>query len=274
MTDTQHQFDEQAYLATNPDVATAVARGAFASGQEHYDLIGKAAGRSLGNTPVKPLPDVLLSKFSIVTQPQMLRDRLKEPHTFVVGGSSRGGSSSIEYALNHQGIDMGAPDSVNYEDPVFVKSITREKFDIETVANHIAARNSELDVWGVKLPDAVFHFVRLETMIRNPIFIMIYRNPVSVARSVMRRTNVFENDVEGLSSALRHASGFYGQFAHRLAKLASPTICIEYEQMLYNSEEALTEILTTIGIEPSNMAELVENVSRPGYKNTRLGVEM
>lgn len=52
-------FNEQAYLAANPDVAKAVASGAIASGAEHYQQQGfREAGRSLGNTPqttIQPL---------------------------------------------------------------------------------------------------------------------------------------------------------------------------------------------------------------------------
>ena len=65
---------------------------------------------------------------------------------------------------------------------------------------------------------------------------------------------------------------FYGPFSERLTKLKSPVICIEYEQILYRTEDALTEILNSIDVKPSQMAELVENVSRPGYKNIKTGV--
>ncbi len=39
-------FDEEQYLLNNPDVAQAVYDGYFASGWEHYDLYGRAEGRS------------------------------------------------------------------------------------------------------------------------------------------------------------------------------------------------------------------------------------
>ena len=38
-------FDEQYYLAHNPDVATAVQSNRFNSGYEHYLLAGRAEGR-------------------------------------------------------------------------------------------------------------------------------------------------------------------------------------------------------------------------------------
>lgn len=39
-------FDEEMYLATNPDVALAVRNGEYASGRAHYDLFGAKEGRS------------------------------------------------------------------------------------------------------------------------------------------------------------------------------------------------------------------------------------
>jgi len=41
-------YDEQAYLAANPDIAAAVARGDFASGADHYNAFGQYEGRDGG----------------------------------------------------------------------------------------------------------------------------------------------------------------------------------------------------------------------------------
>lgn len=46
-------FDEQSYLANNPDVRSAVAQGFFASGLQHFQLIGLREGR----TAVSPFWD-------------------------------------------------------------------------------------------------------------------------------------------------------------------------------------------------------------------------
>ena len=47
-------FDEQAYLAANPDVAAAVAAGDYRSGREHYLLYGAKEGRSGVTRPLTP----------------------------------------------------------------------------------------------------------------------------------------------------------------------------------------------------------------------------
>lgn len=48
-------FDESYYLATYPDVAAAVASGAFANGYEHYVRFGATEGR-------RPAPDLIASR--------------------------------------------------------------------------------------------------------------------------------------------------------------------------------------------------------------------
>jgi SAM-dependent methyltransferase len=42
----QNEFDEAGYLASNPDIAEAVKRGAFGSGRDHYEKAGRRENRS------------------------------------------------------------------------------------------------------------------------------------------------------------------------------------------------------------------------------------
>ncbi len=48
-------FDEKDYLARNPDVAAAVARGLFASGSQHFHTHGQREGRSVAERDVPSL---------------------------------------------------------------------------------------------------------------------------------------------------------------------------------------------------------------------------
>lgn len=49
-------FPEAAYLAANPDVATAIAAGAFESGREHYERYGRDEGRDPAGDAGLPAP--------------------------------------------------------------------------------------------------------------------------------------------------------------------------------------------------------------------------
>ena len=44
---TNQNFDENAYLRANPDVANAVSRGEIPSGRDHFELFGKNENRTL-----------------------------------------------------------------------------------------------------------------------------------------------------------------------------------------------------------------------------------
>ena len=61
-------FDEQAYLAANPDVANAIADGSFqGSARDHFEQFGKAEGRDTGASPGL---DTGLNNDTTLTPPQ------------------------------------------------------------------------------------------------------------------------------------------------------------------------------------------------------------
>jgi sulfotransferase family protein len=169
--------------------------------------------------------------------------------------------------MHHQGVDMGVKDTVNYEDPYFVKSVRQGYFDRDAVEKRISKRNIQNDIWGMKVPAAAFHTIEIERLVRNPIFIFIYRNPVSVARSVLSRTNVFERSPKGVSQALSHSAVFNRSMSNSITDLRSPVICIEYEMILNNTKAALQELFENLGQNIKRPELLVEYMSRPGYKN-------
>lgn len=264
-------FDEAAYLRTYPDVAKAVRDGKFRSGRHHYNLRGKREGRKGSAEDHQTEEELHVGEYSLVIRPKLLAKRIQEPHTFVVGGASRGGTSSIAFALYQKNIPMGVEGTVNYEDPVFVEAVNRASFDQAAVSERISQRNGSDDVWGVKIPAASFHFARLEPMLRCPVFFMIYRNQVSVARSILNRTGVFSHSPAGAAGALSHAATFYDGFLNGLANLESPVICIEYEQLRFQTQLALDEIFGLVGLGYAS-EDLVDALSRPGYKNRNLNI--
>jgi hypothetical protein len=64
-------FNESTYLAANPNVAAAVARGEFASGADHYNLYGKNENRSgaFGGSQEQPPPPSPLQSYGNEANP-------------------------------------------------------------------------------------------------------------------------------------------------------------------------------------------------------------
>jgi hypothetical protein len=265
-------FDEAYYRKRYPDVAEAIDNDRFPSAHAHYQRFGRIEGRFPTRAAEDEAAlDIKVGKHVLVNGAALLKKRLALPHTYVVVGASRGGTSAIAFAMYHQGINMGVENTVNYEDPILMKAIKPNAFDGPKVRARIAQQNTQNAIWGFKVPDAAFHMLRLEKLLRNPIYISIYRNPVSVARSVLSRTKVHDQTSQGMSRALSHSSVFYSKVAAALPKLKSPVLCIEYEQMLLNTENTLTEIFDALGQELVTPDLLFDHISKPGYKNVSLG---
>lgn len=264
------EFSEKFYLERYPDVAAAIKKGRFRNAREHFDSFGSAEGRfpTAAVEKSKRL-DVRVGTNVIVNGAKLLSERLKKPHTYIVVGSSRGGTSSIAFAMYHQGIDMGVEDTVNYEDPIFVENIKPQRFAKDAIVARIEERNADKDVWAMKVPDAAFHIEKLEPLLRNPIFIFVYRNPVSVARSVLLRTKAFDQSPLGLKQALTHSATFYSNMTKTISTIKSPVLLVEYEKILSNTHDTLNEVFGTLEMDLVDRELLLDHISKPGYKNVR-----
>lgn len=73
---TAENFEEDAYLAANPDVAEAVERKVFASGREHFSRFGHGEGRIL-RRPLAAFTDIKAEKLRRIAP--LLREDM--PHT-------------------------------------------------------------------------------------------------------------------------------------------------------------------------------------------------
>jgi SAM-dependent methyltransferase len=62
---TEDNFDERAYLASNPDVASAVSSGVFPSGREHFRCFGRNESRRLRfDAPIEPLRERKMARLA------------------------------------------------------------------------------------------------------------------------------------------------------------------------------------------------------------------
>jgi len=102
--------------------------------------------------------------------------------TIVVLGAPRGGTSMVTGALRALGVFMGKNLGHQHEDPIF-----RKDTPLKDKLGAIAAYNAEHDVWGWKLPNSIYYYANVHAALRNPVFIVVYRNPMAVAASSARR---------------------------------------------------------------------------------------
>lgn len=136
-------YEEQAYLAANPDVAAAVARGQFKSGLEHYQQHGRPEGRRLQPPPQigRPIFFCHLPK-TAGTSLRLALEQMFRPHEIVPD----------RLMMQRQGGHYPPPDVVA-----------------------ATLRHQRGSVW---LTRGHYH-VALASLLENPIIIAILREPVA-----------------------------------------------------------------------------------------------
>lgn len=97
--------------------------------------------------------------------------------TYVTFGLERGRTSPVAGVLRALGLYLGEIDEGNNEDKSFHNKTLHQ------MRTTIASRNAEHDVWGWKYPTAVNYLPALVKSIRNPFFVVVYRDPVATALS-------------------------------------------------------------------------------------------
>ena len=101
--------------------------------------------------------------------------------TVVVLGVERGGTSMAAGMLRALGINMGDRAGLNHEDPMFLVD------EHDKLRRRIQTRNRDNPVWGFKVPKASLHLPFYEKTLRNPYYVVVYRNPLSIVDSWMQR---------------------------------------------------------------------------------------
>ncbi|MGI8577073.1 MAG: hypothetical protein ACR2KG_03970 [Nocardioidaceae bacterium] len=117
---------------------------------------------------------VIPGKTSVVLNPA---PREQSKRTYVIFGTERGGTSMVAGVARALGLPLGEIEEGNNEDKSFHnKSLGRMRATVDQ-------RNAEMDVWGWKYPTAVTYLPVLSRTIRNPYFIIVYRDTVATALS-------------------------------------------------------------------------------------------
>ncbi len=92
-------------------------------------------------------------------------------------GLERGGTSAIAGIQRALGLYLGEIDKGNNEDVVF------NGYRLNRIRQAIEERNRTHDVWGFKYPKAVMYMPQIVDDLRNPHFVVVYRDAVATALS-------------------------------------------------------------------------------------------
>lgn len=167
-------------------------------------------------------------------------DMSGKPRTVVVLGVERGGTSMVGGILRALGISMGKRAGLNHEDPLFLIE------EHDKLQRRIRTRNKEEDVWGFKVPKASLHLPFYEDNLRNPLYVVVYRNSLSIVDSWIQRGAGTSVDV------LDRIATYHGAILDFLKVTKSPVLLLNYERSVADDaakQQVVEELARFIGIE-------------------------
>jgi hypothetical protein len=109
--------------------------------------------------------------------------------TIVITGTPRGGTTMVAECVGTLGVPIGVSipageESFNLEDPEFQAVLHLEspgEIDMPALRTLILRRNMAHKIWGFKLPMALNSLSILEQELRNPQFVLVFRDPLAVS---------------------------------------------------------------------------------------------
>lgn len=188
-------------------------------------------------------------------------DKIK-PKTVVVLGVERGGTSMAAGIIRGLGINMGKRAGLNHEDPLFLTE------EYERLANRIRMRNKEEETWGFKVPRSSLHLDFFEQNLRNPYYVVVYRNSLAIADSWIQR------GAGNMLDVMERISKYHGSILDHARQTKNPVLMLNYERAVQNNTNkklVVEELADFIGValddELKNRATAMMTGDGKGYVN-------
>lgn len=181
----------------------------------------------------------LTNKGIVVAKPQTNQTQ----KTLIVVGVARGGTSIVSGTLHHLGVFMGNAHAPVYEDlrlSLAFEKQSKEKF--ETVIDHY---NQQHEVWAWKRPSTLHALVKIARKVRNPHFVFVFRDMLSVAN---RNTISMHKDIAwGLKSALDD----YSKIIKFINRTKHPALLISSEKVVKHKSDFVDALTRFSGTTPT-----------------------
>jgi hypothetical protein len=180
--------------------------------------------------------------------------------TVVVGGVSRGGTTSVAAILRDLGVFLGSDLPHNLEDTDF-------HVPFEQLPQVIDQRSQAHDVWGWKHPDVTLYLDHVIGHLPNPRLVFVTRDPTSVAVSQLNRNDL---DVE---KAMQDAVMALHRNLLFSMRLRIPTLMVSYEKLVLSPVVGVAEIAAFMNIELSQARqnEIAKFVKAGRYRTAAPG---
>ncbi|MCW2308438.1 hypothetical protein [Rhodobium gokarnense] len=205
-----------------------------------------------------------------VVFPDILAERAGR-ETLIVTGSPRGGTSAVAYALRRLDYCLGDRiGSNNHEDLDFLAAFDEASARKRKAALGalIAARNAIYSRWGFKLPKAALHLAEFAGLARDPVGVIIYRNPLAVGRSIVNRGPKFPQGSEGLLKGVVVAAERMRSVSDQLLAARLPAVLIDFDRFRDDARGNLAALMELLALkaDAADIDAIAADIAEPGYK--------
>ena len=125
------------------------------------------------------------------------------------------------------GVNMGHSVGHNHEDPRFISE------DPQDLKNYVAERNNSADIWGFKMPKAANNLDFWDSNLRNPVYVIAYRNPLAIADSWIQRES------GQLLGIMNRVQSYQSAVLSFLETTRSPVLLVNYERAVQNKSSGM-----------------------------------
>ena len=189
---------------------------------------------------------------------------LKE-FTVVIFGVPRGGTTMVAGVAEKTGLNIGEALGHNLEDADF------DRTTAEHMQAAIAERNSRLPVWGWKYPSASTYLAGLIPFLRNPRFVVVWRDPLTAAirsvEDVKRQGLRHEAETRRAMQAVEAMVARQMNNVALLKQAGVPALLVSYEKAVRRPQEFIEQLAGFMSMPvPENMAEVIAFMEPESYK--------
>jgi hypothetical protein len=184
--------------------------------------------------------------------------------TVVVFGCGRGGTSAVAGVLRELGVLFSPATHPLKHESSPVRYID-DQVDRAATQFAIAEMNKSGETWGWKSPRDLFSFPGWISLVDNPHFVVVFRNPSATIDSIIRH-----DDIDFPVAAL-HVGEVQYELARFIAFSPLPLAVVSYEELCKSPEDHIRIIADWLysEIPPNNIRNAVEFVSPEsgGYRS-------
>lgn len=198
-----------------------------------------------------------------VFRSKLLDKRIKENYNLISFGTPRGGTSIIGTLMSIFDFEMGDNTHSTVHEDMSFKGVPVENWD-----KIIQEKAEKFEGWSLKMPIASQCLETFEKNLPNPVFLMIFRNPFSVAESLIKHDVNFDFNFDSYKKGLNKSLNDYLKFTKYLNEFNVPIIIVEHEKITKKPEFFIREFVDTLNIKTNEetIQKALELIATPGYK--------